>query len=513
MRQISGEVVRSPLGQGSLSVLLGLAIASLATPSNAKDYFLTIGGGYAPKGNQASMEANVLFFETLLNTTDATTPREHKIYFADGDDPEADVQTASHPGGGNTTRRILASLFDWKLDQVEYRDHQILNVTGSNDPQQIHAGLTEFSQQLTPSDRLFIYVTAHGGPDKDKNGTDTKIHCWNRKSIQANQFANWLDAVPSQVPVIMVMAQCYCGGYAHTIFNGGDQEAGLANGLRLGFFAQQHNLPAAGCRPDISNDNEYSSYFWGAICGHSRNGTPIDNVDRDQDGKVSFAEAHVYAVLEGETIDIPLRCTDALLEAYSKTKSDVDEDLDEAVCSQLVDVEGTLGQLAEAADFVNREIILGMSAYLELSLDTPIEEVENEVSKAERSRRFRRRRDRGDYRQYREQEGELKDAIVAQWPELEKVDNLDDLEGVGLNLEDLEAEVKNLEGYQAFATAFEDRQSRKDERNAGELTQVRYKRLLQSIKSAVLARNLPALAEPEVVQRYQQMIQLEQTSL
>ncbi len=60
---------------------------------------------------------------------------------------------------------------------------------------------------------------------------------------------------------------------------------------------------------------EYSSYFWGAFSGKNANGKPVGNVDCDADGKVSLAEAHAFAVLASETIDIPLRTSDALLRA------------------------------------------------------------------------------------------------------------------------------------------------------------------------------------------------------
>src|SRR6056297_4123113 len=288
---------------GSIVLLAAVAGWQISTAA-AKDYFLTIGGGYAPRGNQASMEANVLFFHSLVVSREGEKPFEHRIFFADGTDPKADVQAASHPGGETVVRALLSSQFDWKFDQVEYRDHEIPNIAGSNQPDEIRLGFEEVVKSLTSDDRFFVYVTAHGGPAKKKNDFDTKIHCWNRRSIRASEFADWLDEVPQDVPVIMVMAQCYCGGYAHPIFSGGKEERGLVDGLRCGFFAQQHNLPAAGCRPDISNDREYSSYFWGAICGQSRNGQPITDADRDGDGQVSFAEAHIYAVLAGETIDI-----------------------------------------------------------------------------------------------------------------------------------------------------------------------------------------------------------------
>ncbi len=526
---------------GSIVLLAAVAGWQISTAA-AKDYFLTIGGGYAPRGNQASMEANVLFFHSLVVSREGEKPFEHRIFFADGTDPKADVQAASHPGGETVVRALLSSQFDWKFDQVEYRDHEIPNIAGSNQPDEIRLGFEEVVKSLTSDDRFFVYVTAHGGPAKKKNDFDTKIHCWNRRSIRASEFADWLDEVPQDVPVIMVMAQCYCGGYAHTIFSGGKEERGLADGLRCGFFAQQHNLPAAGCRPDISNDREYSSYFWGAICGQSRNGQPITDADRDGDGQVSFAEAHIYAVLAGETIDIPLRCSDALLRSFSRTKLDkadsrqaagkdaagkdaagkdaevADVKTDEIVAAaptaaEIVTASGSLADLVAIADFVNGEIVRGLTTQLGLSLETPVAEIEQQLRKSQRERRLNRRRGGADRRRFRELEGELRDAIVEHWPEIEKVEKLEELAGVGLSLDDVEQEIPKWELFKDFAERFADQTERKAESNRSELEQVQLKRLLQSVESIVLANNLPVFADPAVVERYQQMLALERTNL
>lgn len=117
-----------------------------------------------------------------------------------------------------------------------------------------------------------------------------------------------------------------CTGFGHAVFEDfkvPDDAKTLAKQLRVGFFAQQHNLSAAGCRPDIDNDEEFSSYFWGAIVGRSRTGEPISGCDLDRNGTVSFAEAYAYAVVASNTIDIPLRTSDVVLRTYSRMASDV----------------------------------------------------------------------------------------------------------------------------------------------------------------------------------------------
>ena len=243
--------------------ILTILIVCFTTNCDAADFFLTIAGGYSREGNQASLEANVRFLqEVLLDEYD--TPPMHTIFFADGFDKRADLQVATGTAG-MTADRLIAGLHSRSRSSagssVTYRNHRVSGIAGSTDPDNIRLGLKEIAQRLTSGDRLFVYVTAHGSAAKSRNKFNTTIDCWDRTSISCRDLSRWLNDVPSNVPVVLVMAQCFCGGFAHVIFDGADRSDGLSDHVRTGFFAQQHNLAAAGCRPDIDNDQEYSSFF------------------------------------------------------------------------------------------------------------------------------------------------------------------------------------------------------------------------------------------------------------
>lgn len=78
---------------------------------SAKDYVLTIGGGYEPAGNQASLEANVLFFQQVVSQQFPPTV-EHQIFFADGFDAQEDLQVMSPKAEANSpTIALLESAF------------------------------------------------------------------------------------------------------------------------------------------------------------------------------------------------------------------------------------------------------------------------------------------------------------------------------------------------------------------------------------------------------------------
>ena len=76
---------------------LVLAILLVGNDTSATDYFLTIGGGYQPDGNQASLEANVLFFQGVLREKHSGG-RTEATFFADGSDPQPDLQVLSGTG-------------------------------------------------------------------------------------------------------------------------------------------------------------------------------------------------------------------------------------------------------------------------------------------------------------------------------------------------------------------------------------------------------------------------------
>ena len=215
---------------------------------------------------------------------------------------------------------VLSSLHRRRSNrqEVTYRNHHVTEIAGALDPQLIREDLEKLAKTATPHDRLIIYVTAHGNPGPKDDPFDTSIDCWDSKKITAREFSRWLDKLPPDMPVVMVMAQCYCGGFGRLIFQDLDESKGFTTQARVGFFAQQHDLLAAGCRPDIEHDEEFSSYFWGAIAGHRRSGAKIDNCDLDGDGVVSFAEAYAYAVTADDTIDIPLRTSEVFLRKYSR---------------------------------------------------------------------------------------------------------------------------------------------------------------------------------------------------
>ncbi|MGB1927625.1 MAG: hypothetical protein ACPHL6_13885, partial [Rubripirellula sp.] len=302
------------------SLLVGICLLLPASTSQAKNYFLTIGGGYLPSGNQASLERNVLYFQrTLKQQFDLEVP--HDIYFADGNDSSADLQVMDRQRVPEPNQLMAEFFGTRRYLGVGYRDHDIPGVLESTKPENLKKWFEEKGSKLEPGDRLFIYVTSHGNGSSDKKQPhNTTIATWGRTSLSVKEMAKSLDLLNEQVNVVVVMVQCHAGGFARLVYKDADPEQGVSPQRRIGFFATVHDRPAAGCTPDINEANyaEYSSYFFAALTGIDRLGQTIEKPDFDQDGTISFEEAHAYVILTANTIDFPLKTSDIFLDQFSE---------------------------------------------------------------------------------------------------------------------------------------------------------------------------------------------------
>ena len=511
----------------------------------ATDYFVTIGGGYVPEQNQASLEANVIFFRSVL---DKQHPGKcsHEIFFSDGSDAEADLQVLApvEPSKLPATD-LLASLHrrgDPPDSKVEYRNHRVPQCSGPTSPAGIHAAISRIAQDAKTGDRLLVYVTAHGGEGPEDEPHNTNITCWNEQEITVREFAQWLDELPSDLPVILVMAQCYCGGFADTIFTDLKQREGLTPKTRIGFFAQQYDLPAAGCRPDIEHDQEFSSYFWGAMIGHSRNGDPMPGADADKDGTVSFDEAFAHAVIVGKTIDIPLKSSDVLLRKFSRIpdyvlmserdrrgpppkpseespaqKEDTEKPAEKPEPQKPEPVlparmSGPLRDLLVNASPATRRIVVELGQHLELPLDKTVADLLQAYEKHQQGPSGRPPQ-RGPGRRGGGRR-ELLAEIAEKWPDL--ADPKEWSKSPLLKPEDQQTlfeDLKKLPSYAVYEKRRLDRDEQAKQAERHELKEVQYRRLIDTLENQTLAQNLPTAAPKEVVTRYQTMLRLEQSSL
>lgn len=504
------------------------ALAAFASPAPAKDYVLTIGGGYSPSGNQVSLEKNVLFFERVLAEA-GPEDADHTILFADGDDPHRDVQYADPDAPLPRAYDLLSRVFN-ETDHLDdrYRDHNVPGASGATTPENLRNWFKTVGPKLTAGDRVLLYVTAHGGSSEDKKRPrNTKLFLWDREEITVEEFETELDRLPPEVPVVAVMVQCHSGGFADLIFDGGEEKHGLAPHDRCGFFATVPSRSAAGCTPDIDEADyrEYSSEFWAAVLGRTRTGESVEAPDYDGDARVSFAEAHAYVLVHSDTIDIPVKTTDVFLRAYASEQpktpllaSRDGEKGEEKTVTALrpfepLTADSPVESLLAVADPAEQFVINGLSERLGFSETNRAAQARDESKRIESERRNLRSRIGRVSGRAGSARGEIESALLAEWPELAGAWNP---VGRAIIEDQADAVVALIESHPRFKE-WERLETEADDLEATRLDLERRwakcQRLLRTLENVALAHNLPLSADSTLLTRYDHLRAAEHATL
>ena len=548
--QIMKRVLISNFLLGLVSGLFGL-LAVL--PAAAGDHFLVLAGGQAAANNQVSLEKNVLFFREVLKETAPTASLTE--YFSNGNEDIRSVQFEPADAGVPLANEYMARLFgSTDYLKLQYRRHRLGKVAGVTSTANLKRWFDESGKQLESGDRLVIYVTAHGGRSRDNQKTNnTTIRLWNRQSVDVCGLQGELKKLPKGVTVILVMAQCFSGGFAHAIFNETEPDSGDFDRSLCGFFATVTSREAAGCTPDINEEaydefsshfwaamqgedrlgnpvgsvdndsngqvsftsreaagctpdineeayDEFSSHFWAAMQGEDRLGNPVGSVDNDSNGQVSFDEAYAYTVLASRNIDIPMKTSGAFLRARSRFQDD------EGVSDKrLLSRKTAYSRAFELAGPVEKKLLTELSERLELGGESRYAAADRKAEEIDAKRANLKRQYDAKKRIWEGHRDAIRSTLYGRWPELS---NLHTEESVELLTTASEEFVEAVEGHPRFKSwnaVKKEREAIDEERFALEKEWVQYIRFMRAHNNAVLAENLRILADPDDLSRFERI--------
>ena len=520
---------------------------------------MIIGGGPSPSSNQVSLERNVVFAQATIaagnpNATDVA------LFFADGENSDRDLQYKDKATPTNDATKWAMRLYAHNVNpQMHYRNHELGATHKPAMKSDIERKLTQLSKTLKVGDRLFIYVTAHGGPAEteyyyddtsseadSENAYNTTIGLWNDESIDANDLSHLLDLFDAEVPITMIMTQCYAGGFAETIFNNADRRQGLNLRPRCGFFAQRHDRPAAGCTPEIDEASyqEYSTFFWAALSGKDRLGEPVEGADYNKDGKVQFSEAHAYTIIHSRTIDIPLAASESILRKYSRipksevaneekttpkkssgifggffgggnsTSEDKDTDnkdeVEKSADSHALGVSSTVAEIRKLANVEQQAILDALSKELEVESETNLADLRKRRAKAKQAADASQLRIATESKRMIESAEQLKKAVQLHWPELDEYQITPKLiELCSVQAEDFVAFINAHPASKAMKTRNESLKKVYKKYEAAEVNEALWFRLCNTLEVILLAENLPKIARNEIVEHYNRVVLLE----
>ncbi len=268
---------------------------AIELPTEVNTYFAAVAGGGAPSYNEVALEKNLLYFQRSLGELDFAADSA-SLFFASGMPGEATVRYLDDDG------------------EEQFKAPDIPNLEGGASLENTYSWFQAVAKAEKPCPSFF-YFTGHGAYNRENEDSNWLI-LWDEVLVSVSEFASWLAPLPADQPFVTMMAQCYSGSFANMIYENGDPEQPVALQTRCGFFATVASRPSVGCTPAVNEADykDYSSSFFAGLTGRDRIGNPVASADHDQDGKVSYAEAHAFAKVDEETTDWPISTAEAWLQ-------------------------------------------------------------------------------------------------------------------------------------------------------------------------------------------------------
>ena len=284
-------------------------------PTSSFNRVLIVSGGPNARYTQYAIESNARYVGALTRGA-----KWRRVLFADG---KAASRTVSTVVDTPRTRARAVASWVWGLDSptdaITVRTPTLAPISGSSSSAGIQINLHYFASSSDSNERQLVYFTGHGAPGSDFLGHEdfknTVYAAWNDDSFSTRQLARALQRSKSQAPLVLVMVQCHSGGFANVMFQNGDPSAPVWNRDFCGFFASTPDRQASGCTEQVNERDyqDFTTHFFAALSGTSRDGRAISGADYDGDGHVSLDEAYDYAQINDNSIDVPLCTSDAFL--------------------------------------------------------------------------------------------------------------------------------------------------------------------------------------------------------
>lgn len=296
---VCGLVVQAPLPVKTTNRARNTQQAVCQTNQSAPN-FLVVGGGGAPSYNEIALEKNVLYFQRTLRAMGYNPEKVASMFFANGNDGQATVRYIDNQ------------------QQQQFKVPEIPNLNGAATLPNMKSYFQHIAQQNS-SKPLFFYFTGHGGKNK-QDLNNNSLYLWNEQQMSVKQLAQMLDQMPADTPVVAMMAQCFSGSFANFIYKSGEPKRTVALQTRCGFFATISTLPSVGCTPEVNEADyrDYSSSFFAGLSGRDRTGKAVTSADYNRDGRVSYAEAHAFAKVDEQSIDLPISTSEAWMQSKSQ---------------------------------------------------------------------------------------------------------------------------------------------------------------------------------------------------
>ncbi|MFK8081451.1 MAG: hypothetical protein AB8B97_14280 [Granulosicoccus sp.] len=288
-----------------VSVALFSAAVSVPPAVHATESMI-FGGGSHVHDSAVRFENSVRWIGTVLTDKEVI----FTTHFNDGSRSEPDIVYSVF---GQDDIKPLARVFgDNDLELLRFRNHVIDNVATGTRVDELEPAISARLKDNIDEELLFIYSGPGGYAQTSDEGSSVLL--WDSNSLSSTQLQQLLKR--HDRPTRFVFGQSHSGDFHRLAYDDLSSGLALSEVIHCGFTAQSaYGVAEVTAKYQNSNDyRDYLSYFFSALSGYEYDGQIISRfADLNEDGQTSLREAHLYALEEAISIDLPLSTSEDYL--------------------------------------------------------------------------------------------------------------------------------------------------------------------------------------------------------
>ncbi len=310
---------RRAAGRTGLVVVLACALAGgLGSAAGATHAWLVAGEPDARSPDNRSAATTLWLAETLRGLPGGSSTQTFTA------DPTPEV-IETRPGGkatdGQAALQPLARVFGQQaFNAVSGRRFRIGSTLAGARADTLSAALDKDFATLGTADRGLLVYTGPGLSDAADSAGNT-LRLWDNTGLSVRELDALASHVPANTPMRFVLSQCHSSGFQRLIRPSARDLRSLGRHNRCAFTAEPvdhlgtgQRCPAGGADP---GSGDYTTQLFSALTGRTRTGSPLlRSADLDGNRVVSLHEAHLYAVIEGDSAELPRASTETYLERW-----------------------------------------------------------------------------------------------------------------------------------------------------------------------------------------------------
>lgn len=166
-----------------------------------------------------------------------------------------------------------------------------LRLSGRANREELKRACNTVSAKLQPTDLVFIFICGHGDAHSTQSESESFIVLEDWTRYRATQFCDDLELLRAHRSLLVLMQQCYSGGFIEPIID--RQRTGRIKAHEISIACASHETSYA------TENGTFDSFAFNWITAH------LNGIDTNGSGHVEASDAYEYAAAHTDRRDLP----------------------------------------------------------------------------------------------------------------------------------------------------------------------------------------------------------------